>query len=221
VAVIPGKNQIRVTLPDESDLHVIENLLIQKGALAFYEVYSPEQYTEQFSDSKKLLSMLNPVSGGHSHVIIGCQPIADMDKVNTWMNSAGLNQKVKFAWGQSSESTEVCLYALKPADDQRAFPTGADIESIKYSQDPGSKDFSIGITFKKPAADVWYEATKRNMNHAIAIVLDNKVIYAPTVKSEISSGICSITGDFTEVQARSFAALVNNGELPVDFKLVK
>lgn len=221
VEVIPGKNQIKVTLPDDVDLPAVESLLIQKGALEFYETYNRKQISEIIPDSQQLFSMLNPVSADHSDIIIGCKPITELDKINAYVNSAGLNQKIKFAWGQSSEGGEAYLYALKSANVQSAFPAGSDIESVKYSLEQGSKDYSIGITFKKSGAGLWYEATKRNMNHSIAIVLDNKVIYAPKVKSEISGGVCSITGDFTEVEARSFAALLNNGVLPVDFRLVK
>lgn len=221
VAVISGKNQIKVTLPDNMDLKMVESLLIQKGSLSFYETYNRKQLSELFPDSQQLFSMLNPGPADHSDIIMGYKPIAELDKVNAYVNSAGLNQKIKFAWGKSSEGSEASLYALKSANVQGAFPSGSDIESVKYGQEQGSKDYSIGITFKKAGAGLWYEATKRNMNHSIAIVLDNKVIYAPKVKSEISGGICSITGDFTEAEARSFAALVNNGELPVEFKLVK
>ena len=220
VAVIPGKNQIRVTLPDESDLPLIENLLLQKGVVAFYEVYSPEQFTEQFSESKKLLPMLNPVPGGHSHVIIGCKPLAELDKVNAWLKTSGMNQKIKFAWDQSTASAEASLYALKSAGTQSPFPKGSDIEIVNYAKDQGADSYSIGMTFKKSAAGLWFEATKRCMNNAIAIIIDNNVISAPTVKSEISSGICQITGDFTEAQAKGLAALVNNGELPVGFVIL-
>ena len=61
----------------------------------------------------------------------------------------------------------------------------------------------------------------KNINNAIAIVLDNKVIYAPVLKSVIEGGKCSITGDFTKPQVQYLAALCNNGELPVSFKVVK
>lgn len=221
VTVISGQHQLQITLPENQDLQVLENLVTQKGVLAFYEAYNRQQFTELYSDNQQLFSLLKPVSDNHSVVIIGCTSKAELAKVNSYLNTSGLDQKCKFAWSKSPQSAEICLYALKPASSESPFPTGSDIESIKYGQENGSKSYTIGIVFNKNAAEVWHEATKRCMNNTIAIVLDNNVIVAPTVRSEISSGRCEISGDFTETEAKNLVALVNNGELPLDFKLVK
>lgn len=221
VTVISGLHQIQITLPENRDLQALENLVTQKGVLAFYEAYNRKQFTELYGDNQQLFSLLKPGSDNHSVVITGCTSKAELAKVNSYLNTSGLNQKCKFAWSRSPQSAEICLYALKPASAERAFPTGSDIESIQYGQENGSKSYTIGIVFNKTAAEVWHEATKRCMNNTIAIVLDNNVIVAPTVRSEISSGRCEISGDFTETDAKNLVALVNNGELPLDFKLVK
>jgi preprotein translocase subunit SecD len=47
------------------------------------------------------------------------------------------------------------------------------------------------------------------------------VISAPMVREVISGGECQITGNFTSDEARTMAALANNGELPVEFEMVK
>jgi len=65
----------------------------------------------------------------------------------------------------------------------------------------------IGIKFKKEAVLSWAEATRRNMDKAIAIVLDDKVISAPVVRSVIEGGNCQISGNFTEEDARYIVAL--------------
>ena len=83
------------------------------------------------------------------------------------------------------------------------------------------KNFDIEIRFKKSAVEAWANATQRNINKSIVIVLDNKVIYSPVLKTEINDGICSITGKFTESEANFFASVANNGVLPIDFKIVK
>lgn len=132
-----------------------------------------------------------------------------------------LNQKCKFAWGQSSGDNNVCLYALRLEEGKDALLTGSDIKIVKFNQDKASGTYELGIEFKKPAVKLWANATRRNINNAIAIMLDNKVIYAPVLKSVIEDGKCSITGDFTKLQVQYLAALCNNGELPVSFKVVK
>ena len=221
VAVISEKKQIKITLADNQNLPVLENLVTKKGALSFSEVYNRRQFTELNKDNEQLLALLKPGSADHSAVIIGCIATSELNKLNDELNKIELNQLCKFAWSQASQKAETCLYALKPASKERSFPAGTDIESIKYSLDKGSKNYTISIVFNKAAAAIWYEATKRCINSPIAIVLDNTVLSAPTVKSEISGGRCEITGDFTEAEAKSLVSLVNDGELPLDFRLVK
>jgi preprotein translocase subunit SecD len=67
---------------------------------------------------------------------------------------------------------------------------------------------------------LWAEATRKNLNKSIAVVLDNQVIYDPLVREEISNGSCIITGNFTAEELQYFSILGNNGELPVAFRIV-
>ncbi len=87
--------------------------------------------------------------------------------------------------------------------------------------DKESKYFDLEIRFKKSAVDKWSEITKRNINKNIVIVLDNQELYSPVLKSEIKNGNCTISGDFSETDAKFFKALGSNGILPNDFKIVK
>jgi preprotein translocase subunit SecD len=102
-----------------------------------------------------------------------------------------------------------------------AILTGADIENIKFGNEKGAESYTIVIEFKKAAIPVWADATRRNINNVIAIVLDNQVVYAPKLKSVIEGGKCEITGKFTESEARFIAALGNNGVLPMSFKVIQ
>lgn len=220
ITVIPEKKQIQVVLTNNWDLKDVETLL-QKGTLAFYETYNHESLSALLNGDNHLFSLLNDVVANNSDVQIGCTSIPELEKVNDYLNSVGLNQKCKFVWRQFSGNSDVCLYALKLDVEKGALLEGADIESIKFNQDNTSENYSIEIRFKKSAVEVWSNATKRNINNVIAIVLDNNVINAPVLKSVIDNGKCSITGNFTQTQVRYFAALGNNGELPLNFKIVK
>jgi len=117
-------------------------------------------------------------------------------------------------------------YNLKSSDnllnaDQNIFLKGSDIESMNYGQDEFSEHRFINIQFKESAIEIWKNATQRNMGHAIAIVLDNEVIAAPVVNSIIDYGNCQITGNFTSDEIKYIVAIGNNGELPLEFELVK
>jgi len=210
----------RVTFSDNRDLQLIESLLVQKGALAFYETYNRSDIKELLTVDDQLYSLIDTSNTGHS-AAIGCTSVTGVEKVNDYLSSTGINPYCKFVWSRSAENSDVCLYALRLSNEGGALLTGTDVESIAFDQEKASTSYNIKIRFAASSAEVWSLATKRSLNQAIAIVLDETVIYTPVVRSAIDDGICSITGNFTETQVRYFAAIGNNGELPVNFEIVK
>jgi len=221
LTVIPRKNQIQVVLAGGWDLKAVEGLLTKQGSLAFYATYTHESFSELVKGDSNLFSLLQANGPDRSMAVIGCATEPEVEKVSDYLKTLSLNQKCKFAWSASSEDANVCLFALRLEGEKGALLNGNDIQSANYNQDKASGIYELGIEFKKSAVQLWADATRRNLNNAIAIVLDNKVIYAPVLKSVIEGGKCSITGNFTKTDVQYFAALCNNGELPVSFKIVK
>jgi len=219
--VIPGKKQIQVVLADGWDLKAVEDLLTHQGSLAFYATYNRESFSELLKGDNQLFSLLKADGPDHSMAVIGCATAPEVEKVNDYLKTVSLGEKCIFAWSASSGDANVCLYGLRLEGEKGALLTGSDVASAKSGQDKASGINELGIEFKKPAVQLWADATRRNINKAIAIVLDSRVLYAPVLRDAIEGGKCSITGNFTQVEVRYFAALCNNGELPVSFKVVK
>jgi preprotein translocase subunit SecD len=80
---------------------------------------------------------------------------------------------------------------------------------------------SISFTLTDSGRLKFAEATRKLMGSAFAIVLDDRILSAPTIQSEITSGTGLITGDFTERQTRMLAAAINGGVLPLRLDLVE
>lgn len=99
--------------------------------------------------------------------------------------------------------------------------TGSDIESVAGKQERNSHGPEIEILFKKTAVTKWAEATLRNLNKPIAIVLDEQLIFSPVTRSQIPNGKCMISGNFSDTEIRYFVAMTQHGELPAEFYLVK
>jgi preprotein translocase subunit SecD len=59
------------------------------------------------------------------------------------------------------------------------------------------------------------EVTTRLVGQQLAIILDQRVISAPTIESAITNGSGVITGDFTEQEVKDLATTLNAGALPV------
>lgn len=117
----------------------------------------------------------------------------------------------------NNSSDKIDLASLNK--EKGALLTNQDIESVKYNNKEGYRE--IKIKLKDSSAGLWADATRRNMDKAIAIVLDDSLLTAPVVRSVITGGHLSITGDFSETEARYISAIANNGELPVEFIVLK
>jgi len=70
-------------------------------------------------------------------------------------------------------------------------------------------------------ARVFAALTTRHIEKPIAIILDNKIISAPNVKTPITEGRGIITGDFTAEEVRDLVIKLKAGALPVPIRMVE
>ena len=211
--IIPEKNQIQVIFIDNIDEKIAEKLLTQKGKIGFYKLYNRESLTEIFKGSQQLYSLLK----NNEPVGIGYCSISESAKVNKYLQSLEQNTSCKFVWSQPSKESKIYLYALKT--EKAPLLTGVDIKSMKSRKDKELSYFEIN--FNETAIALWADITKQNIGNPIAIVLDNTVLAAPIIRSTIKGGKNSITGDFTQTETKIIAALGNNGELALNFKVTR
>jgi preprotein translocase subunit SecD len=216
--VISDKNQLVLSLSDKWDIEVVAMLLTRKGSLEFYETYTQKELSELLNNDNQIYSLLKKAG---SEFELGFTTFKELDKVNSYLESLSLKDKCSFAWARIGKSDEVCLYALKSSTESRTLLSGIDIEKASVEQGKSPKNLDIMIKFKEAAVKKWAEATKRNIDRAIAMVFDGAVISSPIVRSEINGGSCVISGNFTKTEANSFVSILQNGKLPVDFKIVK
>ncbi|MFA5927322.1 MAG: protein translocase subunit SecD [Patescibacteria group bacterium] len=78
----------------------------------------------------------------------------------------------------------------------------------------------VSISFDNAGKEKFKDLTKRNLQKRIAIVLDNKIVSAPTVQTEIANGEAVITGSKDIREAQQLAKRLDEGMLPVPVKLV-
>ena len=209
VSVISDKSQIKVQLPEDMNVSEIEGLLTAKGNLGFYETLTVKEITDLSKidlNNKPSESRLACSSFENKHV---------SDSVESILKSVKLSADYRLLWGLKNSKSLTCLYAVRtdPA------LTKADIGSVTSLKDSQSKSITIEIKFNQKAATIWAATTKKWLNKPIAIVIDDIVFFTPVVKTPIESGLCEITGNFSQKEVDYFLALVNNDTLPVNLKI--
>lgn len=99
--------------------------------------------------------------------------------------------------------------------------TGKNLESADVLfRDQGLSRPQVQLNFDGEGVKLFSDITKRNIGKTIAIYLDNNIVSAPVVQTEITNGEAVITGDFTTEEAKDLKRKLNEGALPVPITLV-
>jgi len=84
------------------------------------------------------------------------------------------------------------------------------ISSATVTMDATSGAPRIDIEFSELGKELFAAITRENLNHRLAIVMDGQLFSAPVIRSEISEGKAQLTGSYTEEEARTLAAKIND-----------
>jgi preprotein translocase subunit SecD len=79
----------------------------------------------------------------------------------------------------------------------------------------------ISISFDSTGAQIFDQVTSDNKGKRLAIILDNNVYSAPTIKDRISGGNAMIEGRFTLQEARDLAIVLRSGSLPAPLRMLQ
>ncbi len=85
----------------------------------------------------------------------------------------------------------------------------------------GTTGYVISFTLKPDATTAFGDYTGSHIGQTLAIVLDKKVISAPTINAKIDKGSGYIEGNFTVDSANALAVQLRYGSLPIPVKVVE
>jgi len=99
--------------------------------------------------------------------------------------------------------------------------TGKDLKraQVTFNQNDGTPQ--VTVDFSSDGGKKFADITARNVGKQVAIVLDNQIISAPTVREAIPSGTAVISGGFSLDEAKSLAIELNAGALPVPIHVLE
>jgi preprotein translocase subunit SecD len=88
-------------------------------------------------------------------------------------------------------------------------------QSATQSDPNATPGWQVQFELTGDGAQEFGDVTTRLVGQQLAIILDQRVISAPTIQSAITNGSGVITGDFTEQEVKDLATTLNAGALPV------
>lgn len=160
--------------------------------------------------------------------IIGYAEVKDTAELNFRLNHEltriNLPLDLYFMWdskeieNDGQPSGTLALHAIKvPLYGPRV--DGRDIQRASVNGHI-TDQYSLDLLMNDLGAIKWKEMTADNLNKQIAIIMDNSVLSAPVV-NEVMDKNSSILGNFTLLEAKELAALINAGPLPAPVKIVQ
>ena len=200
-----------------------------EGTLAA-QVAAQKEQTAQPQVAGVKMPRLNLYPRGNA--IIGHASVHDTAAVNKMLQSdlakKLLRKDLKLLWSAKSEGPiyvgekgeQFQLYAIKVTDPSGKAPLEGDVitsASDGYDQ-LGKPDVSMQMNAE--GTRIWADLTRKNIDHAIAIVLDDVVYSAPNVNDEINGGSSQITGHFTIEDTKDLANTLNSGKMPAPMRIL-
>ncbi len=129
-----------------------------------------------------------------------------------------------FAWARETTTIEGQayrgLYLLKKS----AELTGAAIQNaiVRIGLDRDNPNApGVELTLNRSGRIRFAKVTGENIGRRLAIVLDGEVHTAPNIIDRIPSGVASITGSFTDAEAKVLAIVLRAGALPAPIEILE
>jgi len=79
----------------------------------------------------------------------------------------------------------------------------------------------VNLNMTKEGRKKWSRFTGNHINRQVAIILDNKIFMAPTIRDKITSGSTQISGFANMQEAKDIASVLKAGELPAPIKAIQ
>ena len=185
-----------------------------------------------------LFSVLRPYINNENQPIqsaaVGYAHVSDTGEVNKILARPSIKNlfpnNIQFAWevkpfdieSQSGESEDYFrLIALKAKKGNNPALEGDVITNAREETDQTTGEWQVSMSMNAKGTQDWARITKENVGRQIAIVLDGYVYSYPVVNQEITGGSSSISGNFSQPEAKDLANILKSGKLDAPANIIE
>ena len=104
---------------------------------------------------------------------------------------------------------------------KRIILNGDNLIDAKPRMDTQNNETIVSFTLDRVGAKKFGKATSENVGKQLAIILDGKIISAPSIREAIIGGSGQISGNFTFQSATDLALLLRSGALPAPMNIIE
>ena len=183
--------------------------------------------SEAAKKENPLFAMLQP-TGAQRGCMVGFAQALDTAEINAILNSDLAKQifpaDLSLKWGVKSydKAGKIFeLYAIRITGQNGRAPLEGEV--VTEAKDEYDQFGNPVVTMKMntEGARKWAALTEANVNHCVAVVLDNLVYSAPNVMNKIDGGNTQISGSFTTTETKDLANVLQSGKMPAPASIIQ
>ena len=167
----------------------------------------------------------NILKRGSDRILVELPGLDNPDRIKSLLGKTA-NLTFRFVTQSEEESfgTERIPYQDEEGDaivSKRIILSGDNLVDAQPRMDNQANETVVSFTLDRVGAKKFAKATTSGVGKNLAIILDGKIISAPSVREPIVGGSGQITGGFTFQTATDLALLLRSGALPAPMKIIE
>ncbi len=162
---------------------------------------------------------------GSDSILVQLPGVSDPQHIRDLL---GTTARMTFHWAANNQSplhTKVITVNGEAGEryqlEERVAMEGKHISDARLAFNHDTGEPVVNFKLDNEGARRFGDMTKRNVGRVLAIVLDDKVVTAPVIRSAIQGGSGEISGSFTSASANDLALLLRAGALPAPLKVIE
>jgi len=166
----------------------------------------------------------NILKRGNDRILVELPGLNNPDRIKSLLGKTA-NLTFRFVSQNETESfgTEKLLFenGTEAIVSKRIILSGDNLTDAKPRMDNQSNETVVTFNLDRVGAKKFAKATSSNVGKKLAIILDGKIISAPSIIEPIIGGTGQITGNFTFQSATDLALLLRSGALPAPLNIIE
>jgi len=167
----------------------------------------------------------NILKRGNDRILVELPGLDDPGRIKSLLGKTA-NLTFQFITQNSEESfgTEKLMFEDESEEaivSKRIILSGDNLVDAKPTMDTQTNETVVSFSLDRVGAKKFGKATSTGVGKRLAIVLDGKIISAPSVREPIVGGSGQISGNFTFQSATDLALLLRSGALPAPLSIIE
>lgn len=159
---------------------------------------------------------------GQDSIVVQLPGISDPQRVKELL---GTTAKMNFHWLADSRSSDIVEFQGQDGEiyrlERQIAMEGRHVRNANMVLQAQTGLPVVNFVLDKTGGRLFGDMTRENIGRALAVVLDDKVITAPVIRSAITTGSGEISGGFNAVEATDLAMLLRAGALPAALDVIE